>query len=107
MGNTMIAFIIKFTGLEKLWLAIDGYKTNVGAAGLMLGGAAIMLSGVAAIISAYVGCADHAAQVEFFRTVMHSDNAALVLKGYLAFKGGLMGLGIGHKLEKAAAEPAA
>lgn len=100
--NAIIELIVKFSGLGALWDKVDGYKTNIGAAGLMVGGIGMMCAGAAAIIAAFVGCIDHACQIELVRGLSHNDNVALALKGFLAFKGGLMGLGIGHKLEKAA-----
>lgn len=100
--DTIIAFAVKWSGLGALWDKIDGFKTKIAAGGLMLAGAGLMLTGVSLVIAALVACADHACQVGLIRGLSSSDNVAMVLKGFIVFKGGLLGLGIGHKIEKAA-----
>lgn len=103
--NWIISLIVKFSGLGKLWDMVDGYKTKIGTGGLMLAGVGMMFAGAAQVVAEYAACGDHACQVALFKGIAHSDGAKLLLQGFLAFKGGLSMLGVGHKLDKATAAP--
>ena len=105
--NTLIALALKITGLGALWNKLNGYKTKLGAVGLMLAGLGMVLTGVSLFIATLVACPDQACQVGLFRGITDSEGVALALKGAVVFKGGLLGLGLGHKLEKAAPAPVA
>jgi hypothetical protein len=99
--NTIINLAIRLSGLGYAWDKIDGYKSKVGAAGLMLAGGGMMLGSAAQVLSAYVACIDHTCQIALFRGLTSSDSSKLLLEGFITFKAGLMGLGLAHKLEKA------
>ena len=108
MKDKLIALILRFSGANALWDKVDGYKSKIGAGGLMLAGAGLMLAGAAQVLAAYVGCIDHACQISLFQSLMSSESMKLMLEGLVVFKGGLLGLGLAHKAEKAApSEPAA
>lgn len=100
--NTLLNLVLRFSGLNALWDKADGHKSKIGGAGLMCAGAGIMLTAVAQIISAYVACADHSCQIALFKSLSSSDHVKLLMEGLITFKGGLLGLGLAHKLEKAA-----
>lgn len=100
--NTILNLAIKFSGLGLAWDKIDGYKSKIGAGGLMLAGGGMMLAAAAQVISSYVACVDHACQLALIRGLAVSDPGKLALEGFVTFKGGLLGLGIAHKMEKAA-----
>lgn len=103
--NQIIAFMLQFSGVKKLWDVLNGYKTKLGATGLMLAGGSVMLAGLSGILQSLSACNDLACGIGFARSLGSSEDAATFLKGLITFKAGLMGLGIGHKLEKAADAP--
>lgn len=103
--NSLIAFALKFSSVGKLWEKLDGYKTKVGAIGLMVAGAGVMLGGLAGMIQELVRCADLNCAVGLVRGIAADDNAATLLKGYITLKAGLMGFGLRHAIEKSSNEP--
>lgn len=106
--STLINLLLKLSGLTRMWDAVDGYKTKLGAGGLMLAGLGMMLTAMAGIVATYVACPDHTCQLDLLKQVTGSANGKLLIEGFIVFKSGLMGLGIAHKVEKAAADaPAA
>lgn len=100
--NTIINLVVRFSGLGLAWDKIDGHKSQIGGAGLMLAGGGMMLTAAAQVLSAYVACLDHSCQVALLQHMAGSDSAKLALEGFVTFKAGLLGLGIAHKIEKAA-----
>ena len=105
--NTLINLALKFSGIAAVWDKVDGYKSKIGAAGLMLAGAALMLNGASQEITAYLACSDHMCQIALIKSIMSSEPMKLMLEGFITFKGGLLGLGLAHKMEKAADAPVA
>lgn len=99
--NALLNLAVKLSGLGWVWKKIDGSKTRIGAAGLMLGGAGIALGGLAGLIAQAIACGDAACAINIAKDISNNPSAALVLQGFLTFKAGLLGIGLGHKFEKA------
>lgn len=90
--NALINLAVKFSGLEWLWGALDGYKTYLSAAIAILTGLAGVLQEASPLLAAH----NAGALFAFLKALPH-DNSWIILVG------GLGTLGIGHKLDKAAA----
>jgi hypothetical protein len=93
--NFLINIVAKIGGVARLWGVLDGQKTRIS-------GVASLLSGLAGIVGQLVPlieAKDAALFVTFF-TSLPANPAWLLLVGGLGI------LGVGHKLEKAAAEEA-
>jgi hypothetical protein len=85
--NGIINFVAKVTGAAKLWDAVNGYKTKIGAVSLILSGLAELTQKISALT-------DFASVIAFIK-VLPMD------AGWMALAAGIAALGIGHKMEKA------
>lgn len=94
--NTIINLALKFSGLSWIWEKVDGYKTKGAAIVGILTGLLGVIQELAPAISAH----DAGAVFAVLRALPHDPS-------WLTLVGGFLGLGIGHKLEKAADAPAA
>jgi len=81
----------KITGVSKLVKLVDGYKTKIGAASLVL-------SGLAEITQRAVGLTDLASVLAFARALPMSA-------GWVAVSAGIAAWGLARKAEKAAEVP--
>lgn len=99
--NMVISLILRFSGINALWDKVDGHKSKIGAAGVMLSGIGLMAMGGSEVVASYTACIDHACQVDLFRNIATHPGGTHALEGFLLFKGALLGLGIWHKLDKA------
>ncbi len=104
--NQLIALGIKLSGAGWVWDKIDGYKTKIAAAGLMLGGGGALLIGLGSLVAELVKCADLSCAIALGRNIKADPNWPNLVSGFQTFMGGLATLGIGHKLEKSSAVPA-
>jgi len=87
--GTIINFIGKITGATKVWEVVDGYKTKIGAISLILSGLAELTQKISTLTD--------------FASVLAFVKGLPLDAGWLALLAGIAALGIGHKLEKAAA----
>lgn len=102
--NDIIAFALRFSRVQALWDAFNGYKTYVGGAALMLLGAGKVLIGAAGLITQLQGCGSLAAAVEFARYLTASNlNVASISTGWASFAAGLAAVGLRHAQAKYAA----
>lgn len=99
--NNVIAFVLKFTGVKKVWGLVSGYKTYIGAVSLFLFGASKILLGASGVLAALNACGDLACGVELVRGLGSSDpNVASMAAGWVAIGNALIGLGVRHAIEK-------
>lgn len=82
-------------GLKLLASKVDGYKTYTGATGKILGGGATFLSGCIGVLS-YMFPDSDLPQVDL------EVSLGLLSAGFYAISSGIQGVGVAHKLEKAA-----
>ena len=87
--NSVINFVLKWTGMGKVWAAVDGYKTYGSATLGILTGLLGLVTGLAPILAAH----DTAGLWHFIQGL--PANPAWLLLG-----ASVGGLGIGHKLNK-------
>jgi len=87
--NKLIAFVIKISGFGWIWDKLSGYKTKIGAISLILSGLAELTQKISTLTD--------------FASVLVFVKGLPLDAGWLALLAGIAALGIGHKLEKAAA----
>ena len=88
--NWIINMVSKLTGIEAITKKLDGSNTK-------LAGIAAVLSGVAALVLQFVATPHDVASLLAFAKVIPTDPA------WLSIIGGWAALGLGRKMEKAAA----
>lgn len=89
--NSVLAFLLKFTGVGFVWDKLDGYKTY-GAAAL---GILTSLAGLGVELAPILSAHNTAALLTFVQGLPHDASWLGLVAAF-----GL--LGVGHKLEKAA-----
>lgn len=89
--KTMINLAMKFSGLGWVWGKVDGYKVYGTSTILILTG----LLGVLNLLGPAIAAHDAGALFAILKTIPHNDSWIMLVQG-------VMGLGIGHKLNKAA-----
>ncbi len=85
--NKIINFLGKISGASKLWDAVNGYKTKLGAIALILSGLAELAQKVASLTD--------------FASILAFIKALPMDAGWIALAAGIAALGLGHKMEKA------
>lgn len=96
-------WLMNFTSIGKAWDDVTANAAEIGAAGLLLVGLGVMLSAAGALLGDVAHCpaiSCAAALVENFKNNPHVGD---FVRGLVTFKAGLMGLGLGRKLDAAAA----
>jgi hypothetical protein len=102
MIKTLVNLAVRFSGLGKIWNALDGYKTYAGGAGQMLAGGAAILMGASQWLDKVAAAESLGAIVDMAKNAQ-GDPATLVLLGGLAtFSSGLAKIGQRHATEKSA-----
>ena len=90
MMDKLINLGVKLSGLGWIWAKLDGYKTYLGAAGLILTGAAGVLNG-------FIGVEQQHNAAALLHWVKGLPNDA----AWLMLMNGFGILGLGHKVQKA------
>lgn len=94
-------------GLKALWTKIDGYKTYIAGASLMLGGAASILTGLAGLLAEFLPLQGIPQVYTWLKGMGHDVNAGIVTAGWIAFHQGLAAVGQRCALDKVDAATAA
>lgn len=101
--------IVQLLGLGWIWDKLDGIKTYL-AGGLAiltgLGGVLLALSGIGAELLPLLSAHNLAGILELVKNFATDPNAIALGKAWLVLISGLGILGIGHKIDKAAAAAA-
>lgn len=92
--STVVNLIAKWTGLGWVWDKIDGHKTKIGSVAAILSGAGGVLAQLVPLIAA-----------QDFGAVLAWAQGLPADPAWQLLVGGFIGLGIGHKIDKAAASP--
>jgi hypothetical protein len=98
-----IGFALKLVGLGDLWDRFRSVSAEIGAAGLILAGAGMMLSGLGGLVAELVACAAPSCALGLARGLKQDPDFALIMKGLITFKMGLLGLGFNQKIGATAA----
>lgn len=110
--NFLMGLALKYLGLGKLWDAVDGYKTAIaGFSGLLHALAALILfaAGLVDQASPLLQAHDLNGLVHLAQGLQHigaDPNVAAFSAAWSKFYTALGIVGIGHKIDKAAADPA-
>ena len=92
--NWLINLIGKWSGVGKVWDALDGWKTKLAAGASILSGISGLILKALPLIDKH----DLAAVLEFAKSVPQDQSWLLIVGGFAA-------LGLGHKIEKAKNDP--
>jgi hypothetical protein len=102
--NILLNFLGNITGINKLLGAMDGKKTYIGGAVLILSGLSAMLAAAGGIAGQLIPIGNVGGLITWIQGLGHNALAGEFLGGFAVLGEGLAKIGLRHALDKTSAE---